>query len=176
MTARQILVILASVLLFVGVFMPTSLSAPVDKWQGGEGKRSAMDDSPTVVFSLEAENEIQGWLAKKTPTLIVRCLERKTDVYVVTGMAANPEYGLFQEHTVQIRFDDAKAFKERWGASTDNEALFAPSPIRLARQVAKAHTMRFRFTPFNASPAVIVFDVRGFDKHIGLVSKTCSWK
>lgn len=76
MTARQILVILGSVLLFVGVFMPTSLSAPVDKWQGGEGKRSAMDDSPTVVFSLKAENEIQGWLAKRTPTLIVRCLER----------------------------------------------------------------------------------------------------
>jgi hypothetical protein len=153
-----------------------SLSASVDKWQGGMDQPSPMDDSPTVVFNLRAENEIEGWLTKKRPTLIVRCRERKTDVYVVTGMAAQPESGHFQEATVQIRFDDSTAFQEQWGESTNNEALFAPTPIQMAIMIAKARMMRFRFTPFNSGPAIIVFDVRGFDRHIGLVSKTCSWE
>jgi hypothetical protein len=69
-----------------------------------------------------------------------------------------------------------RAFEEQWGESTNSEALFAPNPIQVAKLLAKARTMRFRFTPFNASPVIIAFDVRGFDKHIGLVSKTCSWE
>ena len=108
---------LALLLLLFTLMLPgrVSLSAPVDKWQGGLGQPSPMDDSPTVVFRLRAENDIEGWLAKKRPTLIVRCLERKTDVYVVTGMAAQPESGHFQEATVQIRLDDESCFRGAMG-------------------------------------------------------------
>src|SRR4051812_23868401 len=35
--------------------------------------RSQLDDSPTVVLRLEAENDIHGWLATATPSLINRC-------------------------------------------------------------------------------------------------------
>ena len=45
-----------------------------------------------------------------------------------------------------------------------------------ANQIATARTMRFGFTPYNAKPVVIEFDVRGFDDLIGLVAKTCGAK
>jgi hypothetical protein len=65
-------------------------------------ERSEMDGSRIVVLSLAAENEIQGWLSSKVPELNIRCREHKTDLYVVTGMAANVEYGT-ELHTVRIR-------------------------------------------------------------------------
>lgn len=154
---------------------PAAPSVPTSKWTGGESK-SEMDDTKTVVFHLEAENEIQGWLAKERPTLIVRCQERKTETYVITNMAANPELGEFQRHTVQVRFDERAAASQMWRASTDDKALFAPNSVPFAQNLAKAQRLRVRFTPFNASPQTIEFDVRGFDAHAPVLAKTCGWK
>ena len=90
---------------------PSSPSSPANpdlsKWRHQEGV-SAMDKSKTVVATLSAEGAIQGWLATNTPDLIVRCKEKKTDVYVVTGMSANPELGRYDEYTVRIKLDDSR--------------------------------------------------------------------
>jgi hypothetical protein len=154
---------------------PTVPPAPTGKWRSSES-RSQMDDTKTVVFSLEAENVIEGWLAKHRPSLIVRCQERSTNAYVVTNMAANPELGEHQRHTVQVRFDDEQPRSQMWNASTDDKALFAPSAVTFARSIAKAQRLRVRFTPFNASPQTIEFDVRGFNEHLPTLAKTCEWK
>jgi type VI secretion system protein VasI len=137
---------------------------------------SAMDDSKGVTFSLEGENPIVAWLKIQTPTLIVRCKEKRTDVYMVTGTAASVESGDVEGHTVRVRFDGAAAQRQRWSQSTNNEALFAPNAVQMARSIAKAKIVRFEFTPFNASPAIATFDVSGFDQHIGRVAAACGWK
>jgi hypothetical protein len=95
---------------------------------------------------------------------------------MVTGMPASVEKGDLEGHTVRVRFDDAGAERQRWSQSTDNEALFAPNAVQMARNIAKAKTVRFEFTPFNASPVIATFDVSGFDQHIGRVSAACGWK
>jgi hypothetical protein len=69
------------------------------KWEEFGGS-SAMDDSKSVSFQLKAEDAITGWLKKETPTLVVRCQERRTDVYLVTGMSASVEYGDTEGHTL----------------------------------------------------------------------------
>jgi type VI secretion system protein VasI len=137
---------------------------------------SAMDDSNGVSFNLDAENEIVGWLKQKTPTLVVRCKEKATNVYMVTGMAASVEGGDLEGHTVRVRFDDAPAQRQRWSQSTDNEALFAPGAAQMARKIAKGKTLRLEFTPFNASPVVATFDVLGFEQYIGRLAAACGWK
>jgi hypothetical protein len=154
---------------------PIAAPAPVDKWQRSE-QRSQMDDSKTVVFSLASNNPITGWLTTETPTLILRCREKKTEAYVVTGMAASVEMGEFQQHTVQLRFDDKPAQSQSWGQSTDDKALFAPQSIGLIRQIAATKRLRFGFTPFNASPVIAEFDVTGFAPHMKELSDTCKWK
>lgn len=154
---------------------PTPPLPPETKWIGGMAPNSEMDDSETVVFSLIAENEITGWLKTSRPSLIVRCREQKTDVYVTTGMAAQPEYGEIDKSTVRVRFDDERAREESWGESTDNEALFSPRPIPFIRRIVGAKTLRLEFTPFNSAPALMQFDVTGFDDRIDLLAKTCRW-
>ena len=86
------------------------------------------------------------------------------------------EYGDLERHTLQVRFDDQKPFTQMWSDSTDDKALFAPNSVALAKRIAAAKMMLVRFTPFNASPQTIEFDVRGFNEQIGLVAKTCGWK
>jgi hypothetical protein len=63
---------------------------PVDKWHVTES-RSPMDDSRTVILALDSADVIEGPIGSNKPTLIVRCKEGKTQIYVSTGMAASVE-------------------------------------------------------------------------------------
>ena len=74
-----------------------------------------------------------------------------------------------------VAFNEGSATVELWSDSLDKQALFAPDGAVLTRQIAGSHTMRFRFTPYNASPVVVQFDVKGFDKLIGSVTRVCGW-
>jgi hypothetical protein len=69
-------------------------AAKGENWQVTR-ERSPMDGSTTVVLFLSADAPITIWLGEKTPELVVRCKESKTDAYVVTGTAAQPEIGSY---------------------------------------------------------------------------------
>jgi hypothetical protein len=71
----------------------TAVASPTDKWHLTES-HSPMDDSKTEVLRVDAEEQIHGPLGATTPTLIVRCKEKKTALYVETGMAASIEEGI----------------------------------------------------------------------------------
>jgi hypothetical protein len=146
------------------------------KWTGGSEGPSVMDDTETIAYRLQAENEIAGWLAQHRPHLVVRCQERKTEAMVEVGMASQPELGSYQRHTVRLRFDDAPAASQLWSDSTNNEALFSPSGVALARRLAKTKRFRLQFTPFNANPQIIEFDTTGFDQVIAEIARPCGWK
>lgn len=146
------------------------------KWSGGFAGFSAMDDSQSVVYRLDAEDSIAGWLKRHRPTLVLRCMERKTEVYIETGMSAAVVYGNTDKARVRVRFDQSAPTSELWGESTDNEAIFAPSPIQFVRMVHKSNRLLVEFTPFNASPVFISFDLTGFgDDRLRRLSSTCEW-
>jgi len=160
-------------------------ASPTDKWHVTEEK-SPMDDSKTIVLTLDSDDMIQGPLGAVRPSMIVRCKEKKTDVYIATHMAANVEAD--DEHTVGIRLDDGPAEHEDWSESTDHEALFASDMIwtdheptysggriEFAKRLAGASRLTFQFTPFDGSPQVAQFDVRGLDPHLHKVAEACGW-
>lgn len=153
--------------------------APANKWHVTED-RSPMDDSKTVVLSLDSDDVIEGPLGPSTPSLIVRCKEAKTQVYIHTGMAASVEEDLdggpSDVHTVKIRLDQGDAVTEHWGESTAHEALFSSRDgIEFAKQLAEAQTLTFQFTPFDANPAIARFNLRGLDTHLRKVAEACGW-
>jgi type VI secretion system protein VasI len=150
-----------------------------DRWNVSDD-HSPMDDSKTVVLSLDSDDKIDGPLGPKQPTLIIRCQEGKTEVYAHTGMAASVEEdfegGPIYTHTVKIRLDQGDAVTEHWGESTAHDALFSESDgIEFAKQLAGAQTLIFQFTPFDANPAVAHFDVQGLDAHLTKVADACGW-
>ena len=135
-----------------------------------------MDGSKTIFLTLQAQAPITIWLGEKTPELVVRCKESKTDVYVVTDTAAQPEYGSYDTYGVRIRIDDRPARLQRWSQSTDNVALFSSDPVTLAKQLSAGGRLRFEFTPFNASPAVAEFNLQGLRDVLPEVATTCHWR
>jgi type VI secretion system protein VasI len=143
-------------------------------------------------YPQDAEEPIHGPLGATTPTLIVRCKEKKTDVYVETGMAASIEEGIdggpSERHKVALRLDGNAARYEDWNESTDHKALFADESeyrsdvvypagavVKLAKELARAKTLTFQFTPLDGSPQVMHFDLRGLDSHIDKVAEACGW-
>jgi hypothetical protein len=151
-----------------------SADASANGWSVEEDE-SEMDGSPTVVLSINSTAMISGWLKTTTPTLVVRCLEHKTDVYVVTGMSAQPELGSYNEYTVQIRLDEHRPITRHWSESTDNEALAAPDAVAFSRRLLKTNSMLFRFTPFKSSEATAKFSLIGLPRYLPKVAKACGW-
>jgi len=148
---------------------------PNGKWNLST-EASAVDDSKTAVLVLPAENEITGWLAEQRPQLVVRCKERKTEAYITTGMAPAVESGNYEGATVLLRLDKDKAFTLNASKSTDSKALFLPGAVGLIKRMLPHQQMLFRFTPFNASPQEVTFDIRGLDKAIVPLQQACGWK
>lgn len=153
---------------------PISDASRSGKWHVSESK-SQFDDSRTVVITLIAENSIQGWLVTFRPQLILRCQERKTEMFVVTGMAATVELGEFQRHTVRVRYDDDAATSVVTNQSTDNKSLFFPDAVSTAVRMWNAQVLLIGFTPFNASPVTMRFDVSGLPFAIQSLREACGW-
>lgn len=107
--------------------------------------------------------------------MAIRCAERVMDLYVMTHSAASFE-GTSNQHTVHLAFDGGAAETEKWDHSVDHEALFAPDSDRLVRQIATAKTMTFAFTPFNAAPVFVHFNVSGLETHLTKAARTCGLK
>jgi type VI secretion system protein VasI len=158
-----------------GIGIPNPpLTNTESKWIANESE-SEMDSSKSYGVGLQSENEIEGWLKKSKPILYVRCKERKIEVYISMEMAASVEYG--GGHSVRLRFDDGQPVKQNWSQSTDNEALFFKGDaVGLAKKIAQTQTFKFEFVPFNGSPQVAQFDVRGFPPHLDKLLSTCKKK
>jgi hypothetical protein len=150
---------------------PAYSGAP--KWEGG--RAAGRGRRAEVTYGVTAENEIAIWGGRVRPVLTVRCSGGVTDVFVLTESAAKVEES--KDHrTVHVAIDEGPERIERWVESADYDALFAPDGPAMAREIAAGRTLRFGFTPYNAVPAVAEFDIRGFDRLIDSVAKSCRWK
>lgn len=134
-----------------------------------------MDDTKTVTLSVDANDKYQGWLGSHRPTLVLRCQSNKTEVALQNKSQASVEYGRFHQHTVTLRYDDAPSKKVITSESTTGEALFLPSAIPNIKKMLEADTLLYEFTPFNANPATVSFDLRGLEEEIGSLRGTCGW-
>ena len=153
---------------------PARGAATVSKWRV-QTETSRIDDSKNVFLVLEAESQIQGWPSKRhTPTLHIRCKERRTEMFIVTGMPPNVEYGT-DSATVTFRLDKQPAFKVAAGKSTDGEALFLPQAASFSKRLLAGETLLFQFIPFNSSGQMTTFDIRGLSEAIKPIRDACKW-
>jgi hypothetical protein len=140
---------------------------PAGAWRRG--------DAVDATYALDSPDAVTGWLTTRHPTLVVRCHQRKTEVYVATDLHASTESGKRNLHTVRLRFDGGPPLQELWSESTDDKALFAPDGAAIARRIGAAQKLTFEFTPFNANPGTASFDLRGADGVVRSVAKACGW-
>jgi hypothetical protein len=119
--------------------------------------------------------DIHVWAGQARTTLVVQCLSRRTDAYVVLGTSAKFEDDDLHR-TVRVQWDEEPERVQQWKVSESAHELFAPDGMAFVRQLAKVNRLRFGFTPFNAQPVTVDFAVQGFDQLAGLVASTCGWR
>ncbi len=151
---------------------PTATPLATGKWQSSI-KASSFDDSQTVALLLDADSDISGPSGDTRPSLLVRCKEHQKDAYVITGMAPDVESGNLDGATVRVRFDKEAAATMNTDQSTSHDTLFFHDPDAIIAAMLKHERMVFGFTPFNASPTEMTFDLRGLSEAIGPLNKAC---
>lgn len=125
-----------------------------------------------VVFELVANEEVGVWRRRVKPMLTVRCESAAPEVFVLTYSPASFE-SKPRQHTVQVSFDSSPAADQIWEHSVGHDALFALDSREALGQIAAAKSMSFTFTPFNAAPATVQFNVTGLRAQMDS-AKRCS--
>ena len=154
---------------------PQIEQTPPPTWTGARRASWARDGSKTVVFTLAATHDVPVWMSRARPALVVRCLSRTTEAFVVLDTSSSFETDA-DRRTVRLQWDDGPVSTQRWAVSESARELFAPDGVAFVRQMVNAHALRFGFTPFNANPVVVEFAVQGFDGLGGLLASTCGWR
>jgi hypothetical protein len=147
---------------------PNAAAAP--RWM----RRTSSNSRNVVEYQLTAVRDVPVWMSRVRPILVVRCAGRDTEVVVLTHSAASFESPAGR-HTVRIGLDGQADAKEQWIESDNVQALFAPDGVAMARRIAATRAMRFGFTPHNAPPVTVEFNVSGFDALVASVAKACRW-
>jgi Type VI secretion system VasI, EvfG, VC_A0118 len=150
-------------------------SAPAPTWTGQRRATWAYDGSKTITFELQATSDVPIWMSRARPLLVVRCLSRATQAFVVLGTSVNYEADVYHR-TIHLQGDDGPTMVQQWQTAESGQELFAPDGAAFVRQLTRVNRLRFGFTPFNAQPVTAEFAVQGFDKLAGLVASTCGWR
>ena len=133
---------------------PAPSSGDTGKWQVS-AETSPIDDSKNVYAMLQAQETISSMLGRARPTLILRCKEKKTEVFINWGV-----YLGLEETSVLTRLDDAKATSSTWGISTDNKATFyRGGHIAFIKQLLGHQRLLVQVTPYGEKPAMVTFPI-----------------
>ena len=156
-----------------------SLAPPdedVGKWTVLTDK-SKIDDSNRVMLILNADEPVPGRFSRQvTPSLIIRCMENVTSVYLEFDglfMSDNQGYG-----RVTFRVNKNPAFEKEMSASTNNKALglwSGGSSIPFIKQLLDGETLVVRATPYNESARTMEFSIKGISNAVAPVRKECKW-
>src|SRR5262249_8786835 len=129
-----------------------------------------------AAFQLPAENKVHTFFGPTQPILVIRCMSRTLEAFVYMKSPSRIEGASAEGKTVTVAIDGGPAQTERWSASDDRVALFAPDGDAFARRLLHAETLRFGYTPANASDVVAEFHVAGLGKVLGPAARECGWK
>ena len=147
-------------------------AAATPVWSSRNQARWISNHRMSAAFELEANHAVAVWMKQVRPTLVVRCLDKRTDVFVYTESAARIE-PQDDNHTVRVAFDDEAGADQRWPDSVEHDALFAPDGQALARRLLTARQMHFSFSPHSAPPVTATFEVVGLGEHLAPIAKWC---
>lgn len=142
----------------------------VGKWDVTT-KTSPIDDSTNVYVSVDAEKPVHSGYQTVRPTLIIRCAQNKTNVFINWGL-----YLGLNTTSMLTRIDHQKAHTNSWYISTDTKAVFVQgSDIAYAKVLIGHHTLLAQITPYNENPVMAEFDISNLAEAIKPLRKACHW-
>ncbi len=153
-----------------------TLDTPVESPWTVRSTQSEMTDDTTVVLTVRTESALPCGYSPSPATLVLRCSENKTVIYINTTCHLASGTGGYGQ--VTYRFDDNSAETREFSDSTDNRALGLWSggkSIPLINKMFGNSSALFRFTPYGDSPVTARFDISGLEEAITPLREACHW-
>lgn len=143
------------------------------KWSTNK-TTSPVDDTETVVLWLSSDEPV-GFGKYKTvkPTLIVRCKENKTVIYINYSAFLGSDEGY-----LTYRIDKGTAQRVEWGISTNHYSIGLWSgngSIPFIKKLFGKKQLLTRVEPYSESPVTTTFHIAGLEEAIKPLRKACYW-
>lgn len=151
--------------------------SPASQWKV-ETETSQLTDDKNVYLQLQSEEVINcGWNQGDRITLVIRCLERSTNLYFATNChMTSSDYD--DSGLVEYRLDSEPARTTRMKASTNSRALGIWSTgkaIRVTKQLFGKSRLIARMRPYGENPFIASFHIAGLADAIKPLREACSW-
>ena len=146
-------------------FAPSN--AAVDAWKPLPDS-NCCDDHMIMGLQLEARRD-----GPQPARLLCGCAHGKPEVSLVPGPFSLGAAATARARVVELQFDGGVPVRQSWTVLADRAALLAPEPDTLLRRFASSDSLRVRLRSQDGPPALLRFDVGGFDRHRGEVESIC---
>jgi hypothetical protein len=134
--------------------------------------RSEMTGQRNVTITLRASASVDGQYGPVRPTLVVRCREGELEAYVSTNMVLDSD--LDDDSPVRLRWDDLEPVESFGSISSDHEAVFIVDPFSFVNEaVIQAKRLHVEFHPYDSTPRVASFGIRGFASFLPTLQRAC---
>ncbi len=132
---------------------------------------SKLTDETNVYITTSSIDPIKNQFGQRiSPTLILRCAENTTNLFVTWEMFLGTD-------TIEIteRIDKEKVKKSTWTISTDHKASFKRQPIDFIKKLEGKQVLLLELTPYGESPRMVEFDITGIEEVITPLKNACNW-
>ena len=127
-----------------------------------------IDNSKSVQMLIGAVNPLPS--QDKDAILVLSCMQGSTNAYVVWR-----RYLGVYDPEVTWRVGPDPSVTETWVLSTDNEATFAPEPVKLIKPMMTNDLFLIKTAPFGSGPVTIEFNTAGLKTEVTELRETCAW-
>jgi hypothetical protein len=131
-----------------------------------------------VSLNLDADYRVYVELTSTQPTLVIRCQDKVTEIYVNVGMKVQEN----ANHTtsVNLTFDDLSPTRFQGTVSTDGEAIFLSgaqeTSFALLHLFRTTRNLDFGFRLAGSIAVETSFNMRGFNNAFFLAEQDCGWE
>ena len=127
-----------------------------------------LDHSKNVQILIGAVNPLSP--QENHVVLVLTCTQGATNAYVVWR-----RYLGVYDPEVTWRVGSDPSVIETWVLSTDNEATFAPEPVKLIKRMMTHELFLIKTVPFGSVPVTIEFNTAGLKTEVAELRETCAW-
>ena len=133
---------------------------------------SELTDQKGITFITKAVTPIASQFGQEIyPTLVLRCQDNTTDVYINWSMFLGTE-----TISVTERIDKEKAVKSSWTVSTSYEAIFNNRPIKFIKNLLNKEKLLVQLVPYGEGAKMTEFNIQDLENIIAPMQELCHWK
>jgi hypothetical protein len=109
---------------------------------------------------------------RRTPTFTLRCVSKKTDVFLDWKATLTGNRNIKNIH-VLYKIDSNPLVSGTWQLSEDNNAAFSPNAIEFIKSLTDRTKLVLIVTPFADRTATLIFPLKGLAPALDILVKRC---